>query len=118
MPVPKSTCLRDSLCIKRCGDQRTLPSFPTRRSSDLMIGPHELRRVRGEIARRSIFEVEQVHALEQDRKSTRLNSSHPSISYAVFCLKKKTDGHSGRRERRVKSSTAPVGRRDARTLVE
>src|SRR5690348_17748160 len=27
---------------------------------------------------------------DQDRKSTRLNSSHPSISYAVFCLKKKT----------------------------
>src|SRR5690348_17537589 len=27
--------------------------------------------------------------LVQDRKSTRLNSSHPSISYAVFCLKKK-----------------------------
>src|SRR5690348_18187426 len=27
--------------------------------------------------------------LEPDRKSTRLNSSHPSISYAVFCLKKK-----------------------------
>src|SRR4051794_25096359 len=30
-----------------------------------------------------------VYALEADRKSTRLNSSHPSISYAVFCLKKK-----------------------------
>src|SRR5438876_4648732 len=28
-------------------------------------------------------------ANERDRKSTRLNSSHPSISYAVFCLKKK-----------------------------
>src|SRR5699024_1174261 len=28
--------------------------------------------------------------VEQDRKSTRLNSSHVSISYAVFCLKKKT----------------------------
>src|SRR5690348_18093328 len=28
--------------------------------------------------------------LPEDRKSTRLNSSHPSISYAVFCLKKKT----------------------------
>src|SRR5438876_3501863 len=26
---------------------------------------------------------------KRDRKSTRLNSSHPSISYAVFCLKKK-----------------------------
>src|SRR5690348_17873790 len=32
-----------------------------------------------------------VHHLRahRDRKSTRLNSSHPSISYAVFCLKKK-----------------------------
>src|SRR5690242_20980591 len=29
------------------------------------------------------------HADERDRKSTRLNSSHMSISYAVFCLKKK-----------------------------
>src|SRR5699024_12227644 len=29
------------------------------------------------------------HELETDRKSTRLNSSHVSISYAVFCLKKK-----------------------------
>src|SRR3712207_7806008 len=28
-------------------------------------------------------------ALAQDRKSTRLNSSHANISYAVFCLKKK-----------------------------
>src|SRR3712207_8137669 len=27
---------------------------------------------------------------DQDRKSTRLNSSHANISYAVFCLKKKT----------------------------
>src|SRR5690625_6895030 len=27
--------------------------------------------------------------LQQDRKSTRLNSSHVAISYAVFCLKKK-----------------------------
>src|SRR5438876_12400694 len=27
--------------------------------------------------------------ITRDRKSTRLNSSHPSISYAVFCLKKK-----------------------------
>src|SRR2546421_4933072 len=27
----------------------------------------------------------------EDRKSTRLNSSHDQISYAVFCLKKKTD---------------------------
>src|SRR2546422_6121851 len=31
------------------------------------------------------------HAAERDRKSTRLNSSHGYISYAVFCLKKKKD---------------------------
>src|SRR4051794_41831877 len=29
----------------------------------------------------------------RDRKSTRLNSSHPSISYAVFCLKKKKNNN-------------------------
>src|SRR3712207_8283271 len=32
-----------------------------------------------------------------DRKSTRLNSSHANISYAVFCLKKKNDHHHTRR---------------------
>src|SRR3712207_8144161 len=30
---------------------------------------------------------------EADRKSTRLNSSHANISYAVFCLKKKSEHH-------------------------
>src|SRR5690348_17571264 len=40
--------------------------------------------------------VEPAHELvppgrPEDRKSTRLNSSHPSISYAVFCLKKKNN---------------------------
>src|SRR5438876_2579710 len=34
--------------------------------------------------------------LAADRKSTRLNSSHPSISYAVFCLKKKKKESNGR----------------------
>src|SRR3712207_7243943 len=37
--------------------------------------------------------VEEVEDLDRvlDRKSTRLNSSHANISYAVFCLKKKTE---------------------------
>src|SRR3712207_7401684 len=36
-----------------------------------------------------------LEAVTQDRKSTRLNSSHANISYAVFCLKKKNKtGHS------------------------
>src|SRR5690348_18362613 len=34
-------------------------------------------------------EMDDVISVVLDRKSTRLNSSHPSISYAVFCLKKK-----------------------------
>src|SRR5689334_2324206 len=36
-----------------------------------------------------VYGVPTLGALAQDRKSTRLNSSHSSISYAVFCLKKK-----------------------------
>src|SRR2546427_9342591 len=33
--------------------------------------------------------LHRIERFEQDRKSTRLNSSHSQISYAVFCLKKK-----------------------------
>src|SRR3712207_6920199 len=33
--------------------------------------------------------IEDQRSSQQDRKSTRLNSSHANISYAVFCLKKK-----------------------------
>src|SRR5438105_9347198 len=39
--------------------------------------------------RLALFEAWTAHLLNQDRKSTRLNSSHEWISYAVFCLKKK-----------------------------
>src|SRR3712207_326378 len=35
------------------------------------------------------IQAQVVNLLEEDRKSTRLNSSHANISYAVFCLKKK-----------------------------
>src|SRR5206468_6453799 len=47
------------------------------RSDGLVVGDHHDRRP----------PAVQLH--EQDRKSTRLNSSHDQISYAVFCLKKK-----------------------------
>src|SRR5699024_12616551 len=73
-----------------------LHSFPTRRSSDLAHGglehqdPHH--HVRGEVLDPTASTDARRPALlrAQDRKSTRLNSSHVSISYAVFCLKKKT----------------------------
>src|SRR5262245_65168097 len=74
---------------------RDLHSFPTRRSSDLVReeldevvnrpGWSDFRKDRG--AAPSLLAVFPVEKL--DRKSTRLNSSHLDISYAVFCLKKK-----------------------------
>src|SRR5438132_6534190 len=71
---------------------RTLLSFPTRRSSDL--SPRSWR-----YARRSCSGCMgstggrwgDGSGRGGDRKSTRLNSSHTVISYAVFCLKKKKD---------------------------
>src|SRR5690348_17432165 len=48
------------------------PYFVPGRKADLAMAQRAIEAVAGE-----------------DRKSTRLNSSHPSISYAVFCLKKK-----------------------------
>src|SRR3712207_334845 len=44
----------------------------------------------GRIKKHTDFRSEIESGLLKDRKSTRLNSSHANISYAVFCLKKKT----------------------------
>src|SRR5437867_10148806 len=46
----------------------------------------------GEATRDRLFQP-RPGAIETDRKSTRLNSSHRTISYAVFCLKKKKKKH-------------------------
>src|SRR5438094_6616832 len=43
---------------------------------------------------------------QRDRKSTRLNSSHRTISYAVFCLKKKKEKTRIRKESRHKDATS------------
>src|SRR6266478_7707264 len=48
---------------------------------------------REEAMRLNPFYTSRVRADAQDRKSTRLNSSHSQISYAVFCLKKKKKNH-------------------------
>src|SRR2546427_9578079 len=42
----------------------------------------------------------------EDRKSTRLNSSHSQISYAVFCLKKKKKSHSHYTSTRQRNTSA------------
>src|SRR5690348_17599790 len=44
---------------------------------------------------------------QSDRKSTRLNSSHPSISYAVFCLKKKKKTNH-RQQKHMQTSTSNI----------
>src|SRR5207302_3731278 len=60
------------------------------------------RAVSGWLIRRSIA----------DRKSTRLNSSHVKISYAVFCLKKKKDEQIGMSQ--AKNNGGVVGQHEAR----
>src|SRR5690606_41792363 len=71
---------------------RALHSFPTRRSSDLL-RRLDRRRSLGHSACDAAFRPRPRSSLGagrlRDRKSTRLNSSHVKISYAVFCLKKK-----------------------------
>src|SRR6266513_5080047 len=68
------------------GAHRDLHSFPTRRSSDLSSVRSLAHRGGLNAPRGFLLDLD---ALASDRKSTRLNSSHVSISYAVFCLKKK-----------------------------
>src|SRR5438876_3825931 len=51
----------------------------------------------GVAPREALAQAREPGPQEGDRKSTRLNSSHPSISYAVFCLKKK-NSHTRRGE--------------------
>src|SRR5690242_21569013 len=94
-----------------------LPAFPTRRSSDLVIA----RKTTAKDVVNSVAETDLLNgeitvaggqigatgkliltaygdclnnvATEKDRKSTRLNSIHMSISYSAFCLKKKKHDH-------------------------
>src|ERR1039458_10540494 len=49
-----------------------------------------------------------LYAYIRDRKSTRLNSSHLGISYAVFCLKKRNKTHMTNTRHTLKRSTASI----------
>src|SRR5205807_8632686 len=86
---PYTTLFRSRL--RRGRDSRTRPSSCCRRSRSC----GSCRRVREATRRRSRrggrgrFPSLGAECEERDRKSTRLNSSHLVISYAVFCLKKK-----------------------------
>src|SRR5690349_25013350 len=78
-----------------CIRHRYLHSFPTRRSSDLLrVSSQRADRCHRAEQRSAGYPAARVHV--GDRKSTRLNSSHVEISYAVFCLIKKKDTVAGR----------------------
>src|SRR5437868_14031687 len=87
--APSTQLVLSSFFFYCYADHRDLHSFPTRRSSDLPRVRHDCdgpgRTVAGGDWPSSVLGA----ASRPDRKSTRLNSSHVSISYAVFCLKKK-----------------------------
>src|SRR5438874_8531998 len=89
-----------------CRPHRDLHSFPTRRSSDLRGDPPRAEPALGAPVESRAARRGGGGARDgRDRKSTRLNSSHVEISYAVFCLKKKKDG-SGRLLERIEHSGA------------
>src|SRR5207248_10791481 len=109
-PAVTPTCA--CISLRHAGPHRLIHPFPTRRSSDLLEETRAYIRTRLRIAGAKdlgLFSDEAVvrlsaysggiprvintvcdHCLLLDRKSTRLNSSHRTISYAVFCLKKKS----------------------------
>src|SRR3712207_7967788 len=68
--------------------------FRSRKNLDVLLDAVEAAAASGldlrlEIRGPQIKASERLHRADLDRKSTRLNSSHANISYAVFCLKKK-----------------------------
>src|SRR5438034_4323868 len=78
-----TTALLCQLFFLCYGHHADLHSFPTRRSSDLRADSQTL------LIRVDPSQLHPLPGRGTDRKSTRLNSSHTVISYAVFCLKKK-----------------------------
>src|SRR2546430_13349631 len=61
---------------------------PPRGIRDALIDDGELRSQRGHDRKDALVHADRWREPRVDRKSTRLNSSHSQISYAVFCLKK------------------------------
>src|SRR5438067_10646561 len=90
---PRMASVHSDLFHLSYADHPDLHSFPTRRSSDLLAREHVAGFFAYTAADISAARPNQLRNFitRLDRKSTRLNSSHVSPSYAVFCLKNKTD---------------------------
>src|SRR3712207_7360965 len=76
---PYTTLFRSPAAVRREGGAAGRPAAP---HDQQLVG-------RGRPGDRGQGRGQPRHRGRQDRKSTRLNSSHANISYAVFCLKKK-----------------------------
>src|SRR5690625_6376920 len=85
---PYTTLFRSTKMIRHLGSSLTDVTYvfdePT-----IGLHPHDIQRMNA-----LLRQLRDKGNTVQDRKSTRLNSSHVAISYAVFCLKKKTQHNS------------------------
>src|SRR5690625_5530801 len=88
-------CRDDAVADQRCGrgDATGAVDPPRGPAPDVLDAPSRRRRDQSGARRSAALPVRRAAADDRrgrDRKSTRLNSSHVAISYAVFCLNKKT----------------------------
>src|SRR5947209_17411796 len=110
-PQPRSTLfpyttLFRSL-LRQGGERRTVPENGYDRDHGACGRRRQLRRVVRKERRKRRFRARN-RRFRRDRKSTRLNSSHANISYAVFCLKKKKNKK--RNKKRNESWISPRNR--------
>src|SRR5688572_31527678 len=92
---PRSTLFPYTTLFRSCS---TSSSVRTRRPASSRCAPAAAWAPRPSSSASEVLDLTEEHLLsdrgeEGDRKSTRLNSSHSQISYAVFCLKKKKKKH-------------------------
>src|SRR5258707_12457850 len=87
---PRSTLFPYTTLFRSLHAPRVSPAGRGRTAGPVLLPGERLRGLVAGPARRS----QRPGARSRDRKSTRLNSSHANISYAVFCLKKKNKSHS------------------------
>src|SRR2546428_9566773 len=88
---PYTTLFRSYSTVARAAQSRVLPLRSRKRRATLADTHRTSRLQEGTMALRVMSADSHI-----DRKSTRLNSSHDQISYAVFCLKKKNTEHAQR----------------------
>src|SRR5688572_31399825 len=82
---PRSTLFPYTTLFRSDDHAREVPLGEEDRQHDELGAPGGVER----LVEKGLLPPERGPHLREDRKSTRLNSSHSQISYAVFCLKKK-----------------------------